>query len=321
MRRLQATIRVMRFFALAICLLQSSTAHANQSWIVAIQQRAAGAGTAPLEQWAKSIDTLTGGARVLSFVQQAPVVSARHIKSEIRAGRYACGAIDVGALTREGAIYGAAEIPFLATDNANLARLFDRWRPLLERRFTEDGLKLVMLLPGAPRGLLAPPGVRRIADLAALSVSAPGASGARLVEVIGARTTLEPPQAAFVSGDETWRRHEQMPNTVFVPLEGWRGAIAIVCRAELLEILPTPERAEMLATALDLEDAAWQPSGPKAMPTVNATADNHATIETATPARTLISGLARLGAQLAREWAIGAGPDGLELITGFDQPN
>lgn len=322
MRRTEATIRSLGVLALALFLLQSSKADAGPKWVVAIDRPVAIAGIAPLERWAQMVSSLSGGNLALSPERQAESVSARRIKSEVRSGRYACGAIDVGALSREGAIYGAAEIPFLTTDEHDLARLFDRWRPMLERRLAEDGLKLVMLLPGAPRGLLAPPGIRRIGDLAALSVVAPGAAGARLIELIGARPAAEQADAAFVSLAEARRRPRQLPRPVLMPLEGWRGAVAVVCGAALIDALPTPERAEMLAAALDIEDAAWQPAGAdEAELRADAPAGDGETIEVVAPARGLVSGLARIGAQMAREWAIGAGADGMELIAGFDQPN
>jgi hypothetical protein len=181
-------------------------------------------------------------------------------------------------------------------------------------------LKLVMLLPGAPRGLVAPPGIRRIADLAALSVAAPGAAGARLVELIGARLAADRSDAAFASLAEAGRRLKQAPGAVLMPLEGWRGAVAVVCGAALLDGVPTPERAELLAAALDAEDATWRPAGEPAQ-AANAPTGDGTMIEVVAPTRGLVSGLARLGAQMAREWAIGAGAEGMELIAGLDQPN
>lgn len=320
MRKTEATIRSLGAFALALGLLHGSKADAERAWVVAVDRPVAIAGISPLERWATAVSSLTRGSRVVSFERQAEAISARRIKSEVRSGRYACGAIDVGALTREGAIYGAAEIPFLATDAEGLARLFDRWRPMLERRFAEDGLKLVMLLPGAPRGLVAPPGIRRIADLAALSVAAPGAAGARLVELIGARLAADRSDAAFASLAEAGRRLKQAPSAVLMPLEGWRGAVAVVCGAALLDGVPTPERAELLAAALDAEDATWRPAGEPAQ-AANAPTGDGTMIEVVAPTRGLVSGLARLGAQMAREWAIGAGAEGMELIAGLDQPN
>lgn len=322
MRLTEATIRSLGALALALCVLQSSKAGAGPAWVVAIDRAVAIAGIAPLERWAKTVSSLAGDTRAVSFERQAEAVSARRIKSELRAGRFACAALDPGALIREGAIYAAAEVPFLATDDAALARLFDRWRPMLERRLAEDGLALVMLLPGAPRGLLAPPGVRRLADLAALSVAAPGAAGARLVELIGARPAAEPADALFASRAAADRHARQMPAAVFMPLQGWRGAITLVCRAELLQSLPTPERAEVLAAALDIEDATWRPRGPDEIePATEAKSAVDAPLPVAEPARGLVSGLVRIGAQMAREWAIAAGADGMELVAGLDQAN
>lgn len=322
MQRLRATIRFTQIFALAMSVLQGSTAIAGPRWSVAVDRAVAVAGITPLERWAEAISSGSSEAREVSFERQAEAVSARRIKSELRSGRFACAALEPGALTREGAIYGAAEIPFLAADDAGLARLFDRWRPMLERRLAEDGLALVMLLPGAPRGLLAPPAVRRLADLAALRVAAPGAAGARLIELIGARPAGELPDAVFASRAAAERRAREMPEAVFMPLEGWRGAIALVCRNELLHAMPTPERAAVLAAALDIEDAAWRPRGAEEITHVaEAKPADGANARIATPARGLVSGLARLGAQMAREWAIAAGTDGIQLIADLDLPN
>lgn len=311
----------MQTFALAMCVLHSSTAAAGQRWSVAVDRAVAVAGIAPLERWANAVRAASGETLALSFERQGEAVSARRIKSELRSGRFACAALDPGALTREGAIYGAAEIPFLATDDAGLAHLFDRWRPMLERRLAEDGLALVMLMPSAPRGLLALPGVRRLADLAALSVAAPGASGARLVELIGARPAAESPDAVFASREAADRRSGRMPEAVFMPLDGWRGAVALVCRTELLQALPTPKRAEVLAAALDIEDAVWRPSHNEVSEPATGAKSATAAAPIATPTRALVSGLARLGAQMAREWAIAAGADGMELVGNLDQPN
>lgn len=315
----------------ALVLSHSSIGADEKTWVVAIDRPSHATVAAPLTQWAQAINHVTGGARELKLVQAAADASARRIKSDVRNGKLALGAIDLGGLVRESSIYAAADIPFALTSKATLALLFDRWRPMLEARLAEDGLRLVMLLPGAPHGLLSRTPVRHISDIAGgLPIAAPGAAGHRLVDLIGApfaeshgATDLAMIASGALGGQFATRAEVDAATTppdglVFTELEGWRGATAVICSQTLLDQLTTPERAQLLAEALDIEDLFWQTGEQTGIDAIEV--DSPSVLPVLQPDPELVLELRRIGARMAREWAIGAGADGATLIAGLIDP-
>lgn len=254
----------------------------------------------PGEEWLRPIERRSA-ARGEGSDQFASVA-----KQELLAGQTAAVVLPVSAFLRQSSLFGAFDVPFLATPNRLSARLESAVAPLLGARLAEDGLVLLALMETRPVALYGAAG-EASGELMPRRVQVVDAASARFAELIGAEPVRvaaavpEPPDqppAVF----RRMRPGEATPaNGRSAITLAWRPRAMLVVRRDALERLAPGARERLERLAKEVPDRLREVWGSAALPVVQDGGAREARLREA-------------GKVMAKEWAVGAGADGVAVL-------
>ena len=109
--------------------------------------------TENLMQLAADVDRGSGGQLKITVYPNATLFKSPEIKRAVQGGQAPIGEILLTNHADEWAIFGADGIPFLADGYDSAMKLYRAQRPLLERKFAEQGMMLLYAVPWPPQGM------------------------------------------------------------------------------------------------------------------------------------------------------------------------
>lgn len=225
---------------------------------------------------------------------------------KVRAGEVALLELPLAALFRFSGLYAIDQIPFIAADLAGAVRLRDAARDLLTRRLDEDGLLLLAIVPGVREQLalrqLGPDG---LAAAKGQEFAVIGAAHQRVMELLGGV-----PHRKRSAAPNTWLQ--------FDPASPPPGGSTTVVDASLqwrLLVLSKSAAAKLPAAMLDRfrkaaageEARLWQQVRDVPPPPLASKVLSERELAT----------LEAIGWQMAEEWAVAAGADGVTILQTF----
>ncbi len=308
--------------ALAI-VAHAAPALAQTTWDMATPYPEAEFHTQNILQFAEDIKEATSGELDITVHSGSSLFKHPEIKRSVQNNFVPIGEVLMANLFNEAPIFGADNIPFIATTYEDAQTLWDAQRPLVEAELAEDGIRLLYAVPWPGQGFYTNQELTSGSDLEGLRFRTYNATTARMAELLGASPTtieaVEIPQAfstgivdTMVTSGATGVRTKAWDFTSeFYDLQAWLPKNMIIVNEAAFSGLPEDQQQAILDAAAAAEARGWEMSKAVAEESV-VELDANMTVRPVSPE--LLADLAVVGEIMAAEWAESVGDDGQAIL-------
>ena len=209
--------------------LGAAAVSAQTKWDLPAAYPASNFHTENITQFAKDVDTATGGKLKITVHANASLFKAPEIKRAVQGGQAQIGEILLVNFENENPIFGADGIPFLASSFADSKKLYAAQKPVLDKVLGAQGMKLLYAVAWPPQGLYVKKELASVADMRGVKWRAYSPSTAKVAELIGA----QPVTVHLQCGDRvvplTVFPHERLAHCP-IPIDALLAQLADVAR-------------------------------------------------------------------------------------------
>ena len=314
--------RTIRVLAVALASLSSAggfaSASAQTQWDVPTNYAASAFHTKNIVQFAADVETATGGSLKIAVHPGGTMIKHAEIKRAVSDGKAAAGEVLISLAADEAPVYGVDSIPFLATGYDGARKLYDAQRPFLEKQLAKEGLVLLFSVPWPPQGIYAKREIKSVDDFKGLKFRTYNAMTKRIAELAGAQPTqIEVPDlpVALASGrvdvmitsaSSGVQSKSEEYLTHYIDTQAWLPRNMVFASKAAFERLSAAEKKALADAAKAAEEM-----------TIKTEALKKAGIIVLLPSPALESGMAKIGAAIAKEWATSAGADGEAMLAAY----
>lgn len=309
--------------AAVLTLGHSAPAFAQTAWDMATPYPDAEFHTRNIAQFAKDITDATSGGLNITVHSGSSLFKHPEIKRAVQNQFVPIGEVLMANLFNDDPIFGADNIPFIASNYADAKTLWDAQRPLVEAKLAEDGIRLLYAVPWPGQGFYTNKELTAGADLQGMRFRTYNATTARMAELLGAAPTtieaVEIPQAfstgivdAMVTSGATGARTKAWDFTThFYDLQAWLPKNMIIVNEAAFSGLPEDQQKAILDAAAAAETRGWMMSEEVSTESVKELAANMTVHQ---PSEALSADLAVVGNTMATEWAASVGDAGKMIL-------
>lgn len=176
-----------RILSLIFLLVFATFLFASEKWDMPTPYPVANFHTVNIQKFAEDVDKLTGGKIKITVHPNASLFKMTEIKRAVQTGQVQIGEVIFSSLENEDPIMGIDSIPFLASGYDKAEKLWKVSRPLIEKKFESQGLKILFSVPWPPQGLYTKKDVNGIEDLKGLKLRSYNPTISRIAELVGAQ--------------------------------------------------------------------------------------------------------------------------------------
>jgi TRAP-type transport system periplasmic protein len=320
-------MRALRLLTLAATTAFAIATPAQTKWDLASAYPATNFHTENLNAFAADVDKATGGKLKITVHPNASLFKAQEIKRAVQGGQAQAGEVLLVNLQNEWQVFGADGLPFLADSYDEAMKLWKAQRPLLDKKFGEQGIALLYSVPWPPQGIYSKKPLASAADLKGIKWRAYSPATARIAELVGAQPiTIQAAEVsqAFAtgvvesmmsSGSTGWdaKLHEHVK--YWYDTQAWLPKNAVLVNKSAFDALDAPTRQAVLKAAADAETRGWAASQKANGETLDKLKGGGMAI--LPPAAALKADMAKVGETMLKEWLDKAGPEGKALIDTF----
>ncbi|TFL16529.1 TRAP transporter substrate-binding protein [Jannaschia formosa] len=311
------------FASLAAALLMGTAAVAQTNWDMATPYPDSEFHTRNIQQFAQDVSEATGGDLNITVHSGASLFKHPEIKRSVQNQFVPMGEVLMANLFNEDPIFGADNIPFIATTYDEAKALWDAQRPLVEEKLAEDGIRLLYAVPWPGQGFYTNKELTSGSDLEGMRFRTYNATTARMAELMNASPTtieaVEIPQAfstgivdAMVTSGATGVNTKAWDFTdEFYDLQAWMPKNMIIVNEAAFSGLPEEQQQAILDAAAAAETRGWEMSEEVAQSSV-ATLGENMTVRPVPEA--LVSALEEVGQTMAQEWAESVGEEAQAIL-------
>jgi TRAP-type C4-dicarboxylate transport system substrate-binding protein len=317
-----------RFGLLAVAALTFSTqAFAQAKWDLPSAYPVSNYHTANLMQFAADVDKATNGKLKITVHANASLFKAPEIKRAVQGGQAQAGEILLVNYQNEWQVFGADGLPFLADSYDSAWKLYQAQKPLLEKKFGEQGMSLLYTVAWPPQGIYVKKPISSAADLKGVKWRAYSPATARIAELVGAQPVTvqaaELSQAmatgvieSYMSSGSTGYDSKTYEHIKYwYDTQAWLPKNAIIVNKAALDALDAPTKQAVLKAAADAETRGWAASKKENTDTQDKLKANGMSI--LPPPPQLKTDMAKVGDTMLREWLDKAGPDGKAMVDAY----
>jgi TRAP-type C4-dicarboxylate transport system substrate-binding protein len=280
-----------------------------------------------LVQFANEVDKATGGKLKITVHPNASLYKATEIKRAVQGNQAQIGEILLVNFQNEWPIFGADGIPFLADSYDEAAKLWRAQKPLLDRKFGEQGMMVLYAVAWPPQGIYTNRTLNSAADMKGLKWRAYSPATARIAELVGAQPVTvqaaELSQAmatgvvdSYMSSGSTGydtKTYEHIKK--WYDTQAWLPKNAVIVNKSAFDALDKPTQAALLKAAADAEARGWAMSRKTNTEVLEKLKANGMQIITPTPQ--LKADMKKVGDTMLKEWLEKAGPEGRQLVEAY----
>ncbi|MBU7574476.1 MAG: TRAP transporter substrate-binding protein [Hydrogenophaga sp.] len=316
-----------RLFSLSVAaatVAMSLPALAQTKWDLPAAYPATNFHTVNLTAFANDVDKATGGKLKITVHAGASLFKAPEIKRAVQGGQAQIGEILMANFQNEWQLFGADGLPFLADSYDASMKLYKAQKPLLEKKFAEQGMVLLYAVAWPPQGLYSKQPINSAADLKGSKWRAYSPATARIAELVGAQPVTvqaaELSQALATGVVETnmtsgatgvdSKLYEHLK--FYYDVQAWLPKNAVFANKKAFDALDKPSQDALLKAAADAETRGWAESQKVNTDTLATLKARGMTV--APPSAQLKADLQKVGETMLKEWQDKAGPEGKTLI-------
>ncbi|AXV16977.1 C4-dicarboxylate ABC transporter substrate-binding protein [Neorhizobium sp. SOG26] len=313
--------------AAAAILAASGTAWAQTAWVLPSAYPPANYHVENLMQFAKDVDTASGGKLKITVHPNAALFKAPDIKRAVQTGQAQAGEVLISLHENENPVFGIDVVPFLATSFEQSKKLYEASKPAIEKALDEQGLKLLYATPWPPQGVFTKKDVNSVADLKGLKWRAYNVGTSRIAELVGAQPVTvqaaELPQALATGVVESLMTSSATgvdskiweSLTHYYDTQAWIPKnITFVNKAAFEALDPEVQKA-VTDSAAAAEARGWELGVEKTKAYMETLQKNG--MQVVEPSEELKKGLADVGAKLTEDWLKKAGADGAAILDAY----
>ena len=312
--------------ALSLALAAGSS-FAQTKWDLPAAYPASNFHTENITQFAKDVDTATGGKLRITVHANASLFKAPEIKRAVQGGQAQIGEILLVNFENENPIFGADGVPFLASSFADSKKLYAAQKPVLDKVLGAQGMKLLYAVAWPPQGLYVKKELASVADMRGVKWRAYSPATAKMAELIGAQPVTI--QAAEVSQAFATGVVESMMSSgatgydskiyesvkYWYDTQAWLPKNAVIVNLKAFNALDAATQAALTKAAAEAETRGWATSAEK-----NEWYKAELTkkgMKILPPPAKLNADMKQVGAIMLADWEKKAGPDGQAIISAY----
>jgi len=308
-------------------LAVSSTVFAQTRWDLPTGYPANNFHTENVAQFAADVDRATGGKLKITVHANASLFKAPEIKRAVQGGQAQMGEILLSNFSNEWPIFGADGLPFLADSYDAAMKLYKAQKPLMERKFAEQGMMLLYTVPWPPQGIYVKKPIESAADLKGVKWRAYNPATARIAELVGAQPVTvqaaELSQAmatgvveSYMSSGSTGYDTKTFEHIKYwYDTQAWLPKNAVLVNKAAFDALDKPAQAAILKAGADAETRGWALSKTKNSEYIELLKKNGMNIMPPSPQ--LKADMKKVGETMLQEWLQKAGAEGQAVVDAF----
>jgi TRAP-type C4-dicarboxylate transport system substrate-binding protein len=308
-------------------LLAASPAVAQTKWNLPAAYPNSNYHTENLVQFAKDVETATGGKLQITVHGGASLFKAPEIKKAVATGQAQIGEVLISIHENEDPVFGIDVVPFLATSFADSKKLWAVSRGAIETKLAAQGLIILKAVPWGPQGIYAKKDLNTIDDMKGLKFRSYGTSASRLAELTGAQAftiqAAELPQAlatgvvnSFISSGSTGYDSKVWETlTHWYDTQAWIPKNITFVNKAAFDALPKDQQDALVKAGKASEERGWKIAEEKATWYVTELKAKGMKVQAPSPA--LAAGLKKVGEDLSGGWTKRAGKEGEDILAAF----
>ena len=315
---------------IAAALLASTAAFADK-WNMPTRSNERNYHTRNILQFAADVKKATDGKVDIVVHPEDSLVKQPEVKRAVQTGQIQIGELLMSLHSNEAALFGVDAVPFLASNNAEYAKLLKVVRPYLEERLKKQGLRLLFVVPFPPNSFYTGKEIHSTSDFKGLRFRAFNPVTGRLAELMGAVPVTvqqsEVPQAfstgviqAMITSSATGVDTQAWDFVkYFFDVKAMAPWDITIVNERVFSGLDKKTQDAVLAAAKIAEERGWKLQADETGKLV-ATLKSKG-MEVRQPSPALMAELNKIGEQLIAEWSKAAGEDGPKILDQYRKAN
>ncbi len=320
--------RSLTTFALAASLvLAASATLAQTKWDLPAAYPASNFHTENLTQFAKDVDTASGGKLKITVHANASLFKAPEIKRAVQSGQAQIGEILLANFANESPIYALDGVPFLATGYGDARKLYEASRPAMDKLLAAQGLKMLYAVAWPPQGIFSKREVASVADLRGIKWRAYSPATAKIAELIGAQPVqiqqaelsqamatgvIESYMSSVSTGYDT-KTYESIKN--YYDTQAWLPKNAVLVNLKAFNALDAATQTAVTKAAAEAQERGWKTSQEKTEEYKRLLTGKGMTIHK--PSAKLMADMQQVGALMLADWQKASGAEGAAIIAEY----
>jgi TRAP-type C4-dicarboxylate transport system substrate-binding protein len=315
---------------IAAALLASTAVFADK-WNMPTRSNERNYHTRNILQFAADVKKATDGKIDIVVHPEDSLVKQPEVKRAVQTGQIQIGELLMSLHSNEAALFGVDAVPFLATNNAEYAKLLKVVRPYLEERLKKQGLRLLFVVPFPPNSFYTGKEIHSTSDFKGVRFRAFNPVTGRLAELMGAVPVTvqqsEVPQAfstgviqAMITSSATGVDTQAWDFVkYFYDVKAMAPWDITIVNERVFSGLDQKTRDAVLAAAKIAEERGWKLQAEETGKLVAMLKSKGMDVRQPSPA--LMAELNKIGEQLIAEWSKAAGEDGPKILDQFRKAN
>jgi len=310
-------------------LLASSGTFGQTKWDLPAAYPATNFHTENLTQFAKEIDTATGGKLKITVHANASLFKAPEIKRAVQSGQAQIGEILLANFANESPIYALDGVPFLATGYGDARKLYEASRPAMDKLLAAQGMKMLYAVAWPPQGIFSKREVASVADLRGIKWRAYSPATAKIAELIGAQPVqiqqaelsqamatgvIESYMSSVSTGYDT-KTYESIKN--YYDTQAWLPKNAVLVNLKAFNALDAATQAAVNKAAADAQERGWKTSQEKTEEYKHLLTGKGMTIHK--PSAKLMADMQQVGSLMLTDWQKASGAEGAAIIADYSK--
>ena len=251
------------------------------------------------------------------------------IKRSIQGGLVPAGEFIISGLANENPVFGVDSIPFLATSYADAKRLLEASKPVQQKVFAKQGIKMLFSVPWPGQSLYSVKAINSADDFKGTKMRAYNPATTKIAQMLGASpVTIQLPELGqalatgaaqnFLTSSASGADGKLYEQTkFFYPVNGWLPCNVTAVSQKAFDALDSATQAAVLKAAAMAEARGWKVSEQVDSDSIDVLRKNGVTI--AAPSASIKGALGEIGKKMTADWAASAGADGQAILSAYGQ--
>ena len=285
--------------------------------------------TKNVQQFADDVAELSGGKLKITLHPGGSLFKQPEIKRSIQGGLVPAGEFIISGLANENPVFGVDSIPFLATSYADAKRLLEASKPVQQKVFAKQGIKMLFSVPWPGQSLYSVKAINSADDFKGTKMRAYNPATTKIAQMLGASpVTIQLPELGqalatgaaqnFLTSSASGADGKLYEQTkFFYPVNGWLPCNVTAVSQKAFDALDSATQAAVLKAAAMAEARGWKVSEQVDSDSIDVLRKNGVTI--AAPSARIKGALGEIGKKMTADWAASAGADGQAILSAYGQ--
>jgi TRAP-type transport system periplasmic protein len=297
------------------------------TWQLATGYRAEGFHGRNLEQFVRDVKVATNDQLVIELKPNNSLFKLAEIQGAVQEGKIQAGESIMSGMAKSFPASGADSVPFVVGSYSDATRLWKTQRPVIERAFEKNGLKVLYAVPWPPQGFYSKKPITTLKDFANTKMRTYNPATQRIAELLGAKG-VDVPMVDVGNALREGRIDNMITSAVtgaenkvwgeikhYYEINAWFPKNIVYVNAKAFSALPANSQKAVLNAAAAAQERGWEMSMKAAQDATDELRRNGMKIDRMP--REIDVALKRMGEKFSREWVSSVGQDASAIFTPY----